>query len=181
LNRSEPAARCYAEALILLAREKGRLPAVRDDLRAVLAAFRGAPKVWALFTSPRVEREQKEAIVRKAFAGKVGPEVMGLLVVLVRKSREPIYDNVVDQFERFQDLEQNRVHVRVRSARPLDAGVRDALVQAVAASSGKTPVVHEETDAALLGGMVVRVGDVMVDGTLRSRLESLRRRMAGDN
>jgi F-type H+-transporting ATPase subunit delta len=180
LNRSEPAARCYAEALLLLAKGKGRLEPVLDDLRAVGDLFRADPRLWSVFTSPRIDREVKESALRKAFHGRVGPEVEGLLVVMVRKGREPLYDNVVDQFERFKDLEQRRIHVHVGSARPLDAGVRAALEKAVAEASGKAVVLHERTDPSLVAGLVVRVGDVVVDGSLRSRLRALGSRLAGD-
>jgi F-type H+-transporting ATPase subunit delta len=180
LNRSEPAARCYAEALLLLAKGKGRLEAVLDDLRAVGDLFHADPRLWAAFTSPRIDREVKEAALRKAFHGRVGPEVEGLLVVMVRKGREPLYDNVVDQFERFKDLEQRRIHVHVASARPLDGGVRSSLERAVAEASGKAVVLHERTDPSLVAGLVVRVGDVLVDGSLRSRLRALAGRLAGD-
>ena len=178
MNRSEPAARSYADALIHLAKERGRLEAVLDDLRAVEGVFHAERQVWSLFTSPRVEREEKEALVRRAFGGRVGAEVLGLLVVLVRKGREPIYDNIVDQFLRFKDIEEHRVHVFVKGARPLDAGVRAALEAAVAEASGMSIVLHEGTDPALLAGLVVRVGDTVVDGSLRAKLRALGGRLA---
>ncbi len=180
MNRSEPAARCYAEALLLLAREKGRLEAVLEDLRGVGGVFRAERRLWNLFTTPRIDREEKEALIRKAFAGRIGPEVAGLLAVMVRKGREPLYDNVVDQFERFKDLEQRRIHVHVSGARPVDAGMRAALEKAVAEASGKAVVLHERTDPSLVAGLVVRVGDVLVDGSLRARLRALGTRLAGD-
>ncbi len=180
MNRSDPAARCYAEALLLLAREKGRLEAVVEDLRAVLGVFHSDRRLWSLFTTPRIDREEKEAFVRKAFQGRVGPEVAGLLVVMVRKGREAIYDNVVDQFERFRDLEQRRIHVHLESAREVDPAVRAALEKAVSDASGKTVVLHERIEPSLLAGLVVRVGDVLVDGSLRSRLRTLGSRLAGD-
>jgi F-type H+-transporting ATPase subunit delta len=180
LNRSEPAARCYAEALLLLAKGKGRLEAVLEDLRGVGVAFRSVKHLWAAFTSPRVDRGKKEAAIRKAFHGRVGPEVEGLLVVMVRKGRESLYDNIVDQFERFKDLEQRRIHVHVSGARPVEAGLRAALEKAVADASGKDVVLHERTDPSLVAGLVVRVGDVLVDGSLRSRLRTLGTRLAGD-
>ena len=180
MNRSDPAARSYADALLHLAKERGRIAAVMEDLRGVEAVFHAEKRVWSLFTSPRVDREEKEAFVRRAFEGRVGAEAMGLLVVLVRKGRTPLYDNVVDQFIRFKDIEEKRLHVFVKGARPLDAGVRAALEAAVAEASGMQIVLHEATDPALLAGLVVRVGDTVVDGSLRAKLRGLAGQLAGD-
>ena len=180
MNRSEPAARCYADALVHMAKDRGRIGAVMEDLRAVEGVFHAERQVWNLFTSPRVDREEKEALVRRAFGGRVGAEVLGLLVILVRKGREPLYDNVVDQFIRFKDVEEHRLHVFVKSARPLDAGVKAALEAAVAEASRMQIVLHEATDPALLAGLVVRVGDTVVDGSLRAKLRGLGGLLAGD-
>jgi F-type H+-transporting ATPase subunit delta len=180
LNRSEPAARCYAEAVLFLAKEKGRLEEAMDDLRAVEGVFHADARLRGLFTSPRIDRGVKEEFVKRAFRGRVGDEILGLLVVLVRKSREALYDNVVDYFDRLKDVEQKRIHVHLSSARPLDAAVKTAIEEIVRDASGKTPVSHEKIDPALVGGLVVRVNDVVVDGSLRTRLRALRSRLVGD-
>jgi F-type H+-transporting ATPase subunit delta len=177
LNRSEPAARPYAEAVLNLAQQRGKAGAVLEELRAVMEVFRAEPRVWGVYTSPRVNREEKEAIVRKAFGGRVGEETLGLLLVLVRKGREPLFDNILGYFDRMWDVMANRVHVYVRSARPVDTAVAKALEAAVLEASGKTPVMHQETDASLLGGLVVRVNDIVVDGSLKARLRSLGSRL----
>jgi F-type H+-transporting ATPase subunit delta len=180
LNKSEPAARCYAEAVLLLAKERGRVGAVLDDLHAMMEAFHQDRFLWSLFVSPRADRLRKEAVLRKALKGKIAEEVLGLLVILVQKGREALFDNVVDYFERMKDEMENRVHVYVRSAKALDPKVREAVEAQVRQASGKTPVTHEEVDPSLLGGLVVRVNDVLVDGSVRSRLKALRTRMLGD-
>jgi F-type H+-transporting ATPase subunit delta len=163
-----------------MAKERNRLGPVLDDLRAVLELFRGEARLWGLFTSPRIDRAEKERFFLAALKGRLGEEVLGLVVVLIRKGREALYDNVVDYFDRMKDVEEKRVHVHVRSARPMDAATKAALEDAVRDVSGLTPVTHEETDASLIGGLVVRVGDVLVDGSLRSRLRDLGGRLLGD-
>jgi F-type H+-transporting ATPase subunit delta len=180
LNRSEPAARCYAEAVLQLAREKGRLEAAMDDLRFAGEVLHRDSGIWGLFTSPRVDRTVKEGFVRRAFHGHVGEEVLGLLVILIRKGRETLFDNVVDYFDRLKDVEQKRVHVHMTSARPVDAAVKAAIERIVLEASGKSPITHEKIDPALLGGLVVRVNDVLVDGSLRTRLRALRGRLVGE-
>jgi F-type H+-transporting ATPase subunit delta len=177
LNRSEPAARPYAEALLLLAKEKNRLGPVLEDLRGVMDVFQGDARLWGLFTSPRIDREEKERIFRGALKGRSGDEVLGLVVVLIRKGRESLFDNVLDYFDRMKDLEEKRVHVHVKSAKALDARTRASLEAVVREVSGLNPVTHEETDPSVLGGLVVRVGDVVVDGSLRTRLRALRGRL----
>jgi F-type H+-transporting ATPase subunit delta len=177
LNRSEPAARCYAEAVLQLAKERGRLDAAMTDLRAVAEALHNDAGIWALFTSPRVDRTLKEKRLISVFRGHIGEEILGLIVILVRKGREPLLDNVVDYFDRLKDVEQNRVHVHLSSARPIDPKVKSAIEGVVREASGKNPVTHERIDAALIGGLVVRVNDILVDGSLRSRLRAVRGRL----
>ena len=180
MNRSEPAARPYAEAVLHLAEERGKAGAVLDELRAVMAMLHADRKLWGFFVSPRVDRAHKAEIVKRAFRGQVGEEVLGLLVVLIRKGREPLLDNVVGYFDRMWDVMEKRVHVHIRSARPADARIRSEVEQAIREATGKTPVTHEEVDPSLLGGLVVRVNDLVVDGSLRTRLRSLRGRLLGE-
>ena len=181
MSGSSAAARCYAEALLLLAKEKGNLERVVEELHVVAHVFHTERSIWGIFTSPRIDRQEKEAFIRKAIAGgRVGPEVSGLLVVLVRKGREAIFDNIVDEFIRFRDLEMRRIHMYLHAARVVDDAVRDALTKAVEEVSGKTVVLHERTDPSLISGLVVRVGDVVLDGSLRTRLRTLGTRLAAD-
>ncbi len=181
MNKSEPAARSYAEAVLQLAKEKGRLAASMDDLRSVEAVFHADARLRGLFTSPRIDRGVKEEFVRRAFKGRVGDEILGLLVVLIRKGRESLYDNVVDYFDSLKDLEEKRIHVHISSARALDPDVRAAIEAAIAEASGKRPIVNEKVDPALVGGLVVRVNDIVVDGSIRTRLRALRSRLVGEN
>lgn len=180
MNKSEPAARSYAEALLLLAKQKGRLEAVMDELRALADLFHRDAGLRGFFGSPRIDRTLKEDCVKRAFRGRVGEDVLGLMVVLIRKGREPLFDNVVDYFDRLKDVEEKRVHVHLSSARPVDPAVKAAVEAIVREASGKSPVCHEKIDPALIGGLVVRVNDIVVDGSIRSRLRAIRSRLVGD-
>ena len=173
-NVSDPAAKVYAQALIEVAEELKCLGPVYDDLQALRALYDGNADFRLLFTSPRIDREDKWAAIRETFEGKVVKPVLGLLHILIVKGREMLLDNVVDQFLRIKDQHEHRVHAYVTVAQPLDDEFRAELKKRLEGSSGDEIVIHETVDPAALGGAAIRIGDKVIDRTLRTRLSALR-------
>jgi F-type H+-transporting ATPase subunit delta len=172
-----PVARVYAAALIEIGRQTNSLAAIYDDLAAVHGVYAGDAWFRSFFTSPRVDRDVKWRAVEKAFAGRIGRPVLGLLKVLIHKGRESAVDNVFDQFSGLKDLAENRLHAHVVVARPLAAEFRTAITQRLARASGKEVALHERVDPAVLGGASIRVGDRVIDRTLRTRLAALKKQL----
>jgi F-type H+-transporting ATPase subunit delta len=174
-NPSHPVARVYAAALTEIGRETKSLGTIHDDLEAVRRLYDTDRWFRQFFTSPRIDRQVKWAAVRKAFEGQVGRPVLGLLKVLIQKGREPTLDNVADQFDKMKDLAENRMHAYLTVARPLADELRKTLQGRLERASGLAVVVHERVDPAVLGGASIRVGDRVIDRTLRTRLGALRK------
>ena len=175
MNPSYGAAKVYAQALIEVGEQSGNLSQIVDDLDAVREMFDSTDSEFrAMFTSPRLDIMVKRDAVLKAFEGKVCREVLGLMAVLIEKRRGPLFDNIVDHFEHLRDLREGRVHAYVSTASPLEQAEVERLKQTLEKASGKQVRVHETVEADLLAGMRVRVGDRIVDGTLRTRLQRLR-------
>lgn len=179
-NPSHPVARVYAAALTEIGRETKSLGTIHDDLVAVRALYDGDAWFRQFFTSPRIDRTVKWEAVRKAFEGKLGRPVLGLLKVLIDKGREPTLDNVADQFDKMKDLAENRIHAYVTVARPLADEIRKALAGRLERASGLTVALHERVDPAVLGGAAIRVGDRVIDRTLRTRLAAMRKGLLAD-
>lgn len=175
MNVSQAVARVYAEALLDLGVARGVLPRIVDDLAAVRDLFDRDRTFREFFGSPRLDPTVKKRVLAKAFAGRLDRPVMGLLSVLVDKRREMVLDNIVAEFERFRDLREGRAHVHVTSAAPLGGDLADELRARLERATGKKVKLHERLDPRVLGGLVVKLGDKVIDGSLRRRLDRLRR------
>jgi F-type H+-transporting ATPase subunit delta len=97
--------------------------------------------------------------------------------VLVMKGREDAFQGVVTQFEALKDVAENRIHADVTIARPLTAELRAAVEGRIAKASGKSVVVHERVDPGVIGGAAIRIGDRVIDRTLRTQLAALRKQL----
>lgn len=177
-NVSQTLARIYAEALSDLGEAQGNLPRIVDDLHAVQELFDKNLDFHRFFVSPRLQPDEKQRILREALGDKIDRPVMGLLHVLIDKRREPILDNVVDEFDRFRDLREGRVHAYVTTARAMSDDEKESLVASIERASGKQVRLHERLEPALIGGLVVKVGDRVIDGSIRRRLDRLRRTLS---
>ncbi len=172
-NQSDPVARVYAVALYESARDGGFVGEVQVGLNALMGAWQDRT-FRDFFTSPRVPRPFKIKALDAALAGKVAPQVLNFVKVLIAKGREPQLDNIVSSFEVYRDLAENRVHAWVQSGGALhDAEVEDIKKQLSVASGGKDVVLHYEHKPELLGGAKIRLGDKLIDNTLRTRLQHL--------
>jgi F-type H+-transporting ATPase subunit delta len=175
MNPSTRAARVYAEAMIAIGRETGTLGEIHDELMGLNKLYRENREFRAFFTSPGFDKVEKFRILELALKDQVGKSVMGLLSVMIRKGREPLLDNIADQFAKFKDIAEGKVHIRVDTARPLAEDQKNTIREIVEQRSGLTAELHETVVPELIGGTIVRVNDYVIDGSIRRRLLALKK------
>jgi F-type H+-transporting ATPase subunit delta len=170
--------RTYAEALINAAEKTGQAEDVLAELDAILAfVVEKFPTFALMMGSPLRSGADKDRIIVEAFEGKAMPMSVHFLRVLNRHGRLELLGSIVRAARALWDRRQNRQPVTVRSARALVDAQRKTLQERLARALGATPVLRLEVDPALLGGLVVQIGDDVYDASIRNRLEQLRHRL----
>ncbi len=174
----DPAAKRYAQAAFELARDRGELEAWERDLGALSAAL-ASPQAQAFVASHQVPMEAKESFLRHA-AGEPGPPlVRNLARLLASKGRLPLLPQIAEHFQALLDEHRGIAHARVVTAVPTSDDERQALARRLSELTGKQVVVEMGEDPSILGGLVARIGDRMIDGSTRTKLIALKRRLAG--
>jgi F-type H+-transporting ATPase subunit delta len=129
------------------------------------------------FESPIIARDKKEDVVQALFADRVHATTLRFLRLLVEKRREDLFPEVVEAYRTLRDEQLGIVEAKARVAFPLDDKAEKQLVQTLERMTGTRIRLKVEEDAALVGGLVVRIGDTVYDGSVRHQLISLRERM----
>jgi F-type H+-transporting ATPase subunit delta len=175
--KSVTIARNYAEALFDAADARRDTDRYGELIDAVAGAVQSDPRIAVALDSPRVAKATKGEILRKALAGLVPDEFVRFLEAVVRRGRQGLLGEIAVEYQRLLDTKLKRVHAGVTVAKDLDETLEKEIVVRLTRALGKEVRAHFQTDAAILGGVVVRVGDRVFDGSLRRRLMALRRRM----
>ena len=168
-------ARNYAEALFALANKAGAAEAW-GELMEVTAAAMSTPSIEAVLMSPRVPKERKIAIVLDAMRDAPRPFTL-FLASVIRRGRQLMLGPIADEYRALVDVKLNRVRAGVTVAREVDALARSVMVERLAKAIGKDVIAGFSTDPALLGGVVVKIGDRVYDGSVRKRLAVLRNKL----
>ena len=169
------AARRYADAAFELGRADRALEAWERDLQHVREAF-GQPQLLSLVEHPAIRFAEKEQVLRRVLDG-IGPEPMGLVLLMVRRGRPGAVVPMVARFEELVRRERGIELAEVRTALPLDDEQRAAIGERLEALTRATIEIRETLDESLMGGISVRIGDRLWDASVRSRLERLRARL----
>jgi F-type H+-transporting ATPase subunit delta len=165
-------ARPYARAAFEEARATRRLEPWAEALH-VAAAVVADPRVARLLGNPHVTPEELAQLVSGIAGGKLGDEGGNFVRTLATNHRLAVLPEIAELFDTLKDAEQGVADVTVTSAAPLAAGQQQALSAALERRLKRTVRLHCATEPALIGGAVVRSGDLVIDGSLRTRLERI--------
>jgi F-type H+-transporting ATPase subunit delta len=164
----------YAKAVFELARDGGNgYKAWSESLQAIAALF-GDAKVAALATNPALTRADLAAALTQALSGKVPAEAVSLVRLLVENGRLPAITAIAGQYEALRAEAERRVEVEITSAAAVDPAQQDKLATAVKQRLARDVVISWKTDADLIGGAVIRAGDLVIDGSVTGELERLK-------
>jgi F-type H+-transporting ATPase subunit delta len=168
-------ARVYAEALMATARQAGLADEIGDELDAVVRQVLARhPNIERFFSNLSVGRNAKQQVIDAAFGDANSELLRKFLGVLNQNNRLGLLRAIAAAYQRLRDEAANRVRVRVTSAVELNEAQVAALKNTLTETLNAQPVLDVQTDADLLGGLVVRVGDRVYDTSVRTRLNNIR-------
>ena len=171
-------ARRYAEALVDAAQNEGGVDVALAELAEIEEdVLKRFPRFAEVLASARVRPSEKDRMLRELFEGLASSLVLRFLRVLNRHGRLNLLRAVLREARALWDRRNRRIPVQVRSAVPLDEAQLDSLQQRLTRLVDGTPIVTVSTDAGLIGGLVVQVGDHLYDASVKNRLAQLRQRL----
>lgn len=174
---NETLARRYATAIFSLAKDADAIAQIGSELHVVKRIFDGDDGIRKFFRSPVVERKEKAAVMAGAL-GSLHKIALHTVLLLVRKRREAIFDEIVVQYDLLDERSRGASPLRIESARELDPGELRGLVEQLAQRYNTTFDVTQTVDPHLIGGVRITMGDKQIDGSVAGRLNDLARMLS---
>jgi F-type H+-transporting ATPase subunit delta len=171
------AARVYAEALFAAGEDKGKINELQEQLARFADAVDGDRELQVFLFSPYLSSNDKVEGLRRAVTG-AEPEFSNFLELLVEKGRMPEIFRIRREFDELWKKANRRLDVTVTSAIELDPSVVGKIGEEVERQTGEKVELSSEVDSGILGGIVLRVGNMVLDASIRTRLEKLRKSVA---
>ncbi|MBD3235493.1 MAG: ATP synthase F1 subunit delta [Candidatus Eisenbacteria bacterium] len=170
-------ARRYARALFDAADRRGMLDRIAEELESVAELIHQHPRLGGLLRAPQVGAREKRALLERLFAERVHPIMAELLDLLLEKKRFALLPEIRLAHRELVAQLRGVQRTEIITAVPLTAALTGRLQQVLAAMTDKQVALEPRIDPEILGGVIVRMGDCVIDGSVRRRLQEMRRRM----
>jgi F-type H+-transporting ATPase subunit delta len=164
----------YAEALFAVARAEGTLSDVEDELFRFSQTLQGNDELRDALTDARIPAARRQQIVEDLLGGKASSTTVALVSMVVGTGRARELPSIIERLVEMSAAEANKEVAEVRSAVPLTDDQRDRLAKALEDATGKRVEIKVVVDPSVLGGIVAQVGDTVIDGSVRRRLDQLK-------
>jgi F-type H+-transporting ATPase subunit delta len=176
---AEHIADVYAKALLGTTERAGQTAAVIAEFDAVMAeVIDGFPRLEAVLDSILVLPEEKATLIDRTLAGRVSPTLVNFLKVVARHGRLDCLRAIHCQTHAAYDKLRRRIPVRLTTATPVSAEMAARIVENLRGKLDGEPIVEQQVDPGLIGGAVLRVGDIIYDGSIANQLQNLRQLMS---
>ncbi len=175
--REATVSRNYAETLLELARRAEDLAGWGRLIQDVASAIEDDATLRLFLESPKVSEAQKSAVITEALSDRVPRHFLRFLLAMIRKRRQMLIPEVATEYFNLVDQSEGRIHANVTVARESSESERNAIAEHLSKVLGKQAVLHVNVNPAILGGVIVKVGDTVMDGSVRRKLATLRGRI----
>lgn len=174
MQATEDRTTAYARAMFDVARAEGSLERIGDELFRFARALEGSDELRSALTDARLPASRRQQIVEDLLGGRAEPLTVALVSMAVGAGRGRDLPGIIDELVRMGAAQSGRVVAEVRSAAELTAEQREKLAQAVEKATGQQVEVKVVVDPSVIGGLVTTIGDTVIDGSVRARLEQLK-------
>ena len=170
--------RRYARALFSMGVDRGSFEQLGKELDAVAELWAGSPELRQALENPVFKDSEKRAVLQSLLPRVAPtPDVQKFVLLLLERRRLPAVANIARAYREMADLHTGRVRAHVTSAQALGPAELERIRQSLARRTGKQVILESAVDAGLIGGVVARVGDLVLDGSVRTQLGALRERL----
>lgn len=167
----------YAKALFNVAASRGEIDKIAGDLTALRDLMARVPQLDQILRHPRITNERKKQLLHDTLQNQVNADIERFLSLLIDKDRTAVLKRAITEFARLVDEHRREADAEAVTAIPLSEAQTNALKQQLQAVSGYNIRLKTRVDESILGGMIVRVGDKLVDGSVASQLRSLQEQL----
>jgi len=170
-------AKRYAQALLQIAQNNNVMDRYEKEINDCLASVNADEHLKHIWFSERIMTGDKKKIIRQLFVGKVSDIIVNFLMVLIDKNREAFLPDIFSEYKKLADVSKNIIDAEVRSAAGLTDKDFNELVVKLSAMSGKNVRLRVVVDPGLIGGLVVKMGDKVIDGSVVKRLSIMKKNL----
>jgi F-type H+-transporting ATPase subunit delta len=170
-------ARVYARSLLELARQKGEEELLRDEFAAMVEQFDRQPQFEALLADPGMDEGEIALMLERVLRSRANDLIVNTLQVMNRKGRGDLFRALVQAYNEEYEALEGVVHLSATTAVPLTEGMKTKLVRTISEGTGKRVVLDETVDESVIGGMVLRLGDVKFDSSVARELRRVGERL----
>ena len=170
-------AKRYGQALFDLASEKNMLDQLEKELTQVLEVIEESHELKKILEQRLIRSETKQEIFRKVYSGTISPVTMNFLLLILHKRREMVLNQIVSQFLNLANEARGIVKAQVKSAAQLSFEQLEKLRESLEKITGKNILLESAVDERLIGGLVVKIGDRIIDGSISTKLKMLEKHL----
>lgn len=165
----------HAQAVFQIALEKNDVDKWKSDLNTIASTL-GDPQILAILEDPKIHFREKQQLVNKLLPG-FSQFALNFAYFMVAKQRLTILNQVVAEYEKMANSYQGLEHAKVTTAVPIEKEEQEKLSERLEAITGKRILFISEVDSSIIGGFIAKVGDKLIDGSTRAKLEALKKKL----
>ena len=167
----------YASALFEVALENKNYKEVREEMNFILACLKEEPELYELLKSPLINVVEKKDVISTIFKDELTQEVYNFLRIIIDRGRESYLEDIINIYSTLVDDVENKVDGVAITAIPMEKADLLKLEENLSKSSGKNVQLENQVDPEIIGGVLVKIGDKVIDGTIKSRLALMQEKM----